>query len=222
MRVLVAEDEGKVAAAVAEAFQRLGFAVDTVGNGEEAWFAASTENYAALVLDIGLPKLDGLTVLKRLRGEGVSVPILILSARGSWSERVAGINAGADDYLPKPFEMEELIARLQGLIRRSNGRAAPAIGDTRLQLDPNTATVRLHGETVDLTQMEYRLLYHLMTNRGRAVSLPELAEALYSHNNERDFNAIEVLVGRLRKKIGKDMIETRRGFGYVFVEQAEP
>jgi two-component system OmpR family response regulator len=221
MRVLVVEDEAKVARAVSAALARLGFAIDTAYDGEEAWFAASTESYAAVILDLGLPKLDGLAVLKRLRGEGIAVPILVLSARGTWSERVAGINAGADDYLPKPFQMEELVARLQGLIRRSIGKITPAMGDSHLQLDPHTATVRLHGTTVDLTQMEYRLLYHLMTNRGRVVSMSELSDELYSHNNEREFNAVEVLVGRLRKKIGREAIETRRGFGYVFMGHAQ-
>ncbi len=222
MRVLIVEDEERVAKAISTALEKLGFATDTSIDGDEAWFAASSESYAAVILDLGLPKLDGLTVLKRLRAEGIAVPILVLSARGSWSERVAGINAGADDYLPKPFEMEELVARLQGLIRRSNGLVSPAIGDSRLQLDPLTATVRLHGKTIDLTQMEYRLLYHLMTNRGRIISLSELSEELYSHNHDREFNAIEVLVGRLRRKIGRELIETRRGFGYVFTGDTEP
>jgi DNA-binding response OmpR family regulator len=218
MRILVVEDEEQVASAISAALQRVGFAVDTVRDGEAAWFAGSTERYAAIILDLGLPKLDGLNVLQRLRKERISVPILVLSARGSWSERVTGINAGADDYLPKPFEMEELIARLQGLIRRSVGNTSSVIGDTQLQLDPHSATVRLMGQAVDLTQMEYRLLYHLMTNRERIIPLSELAEELYSHNHERDFNAVEVLIGRLRKKIGKDFIQTRRGFGYAFVE----
>jgi two-component system OmpR family response regulator len=218
MRILVVEDEEQVASAISAALQRVGFAVDTVRDGEAAWFAGSTERYAAIILDLGLPKLDGLNVLQRLRKERISVPILVLSARGSWSERVTGINAGADDYLPKPFEMEELIARLQGLIRRSVGNISSVIGDTQLQLDPHSATVRLMGQAVDLTQMEYRLLYHLMTNRERIIPLSELAEELYSHNHERDFNAVEVLIGRLRKKIGKDFIQTRRGFGYAFVE----
>jgi two-component system OmpR family response regulator len=182
---------------------------------------AGTGQYAAIVLDVGLPRLDGITVMKRLRSEGVATPILILSARGSWPERVAGINAGADDYLPKPFETEELLARVHGLIRRASGNTAARLGAGGLEIDPASATVTVDGQPVELTQMEYRLLFHLVSNSGKVIPAAELAESLYSHNHERDTNAVEVLVGRLRRKVGKDYIATRRGFGYVFKGQAE-
>jgi len=221
MQVLLVEDEVMVARALSEALRKSGLAVDLAQDGEEAWYMAGTGQYAAIVLDIGLPRVDGLTVMKRLRSEGVATPILILSARGSWPERVAGINAGADDYLPKPFETEELLARVHGLIRRSSGVTATRLGAAGLEIDPASATVTINGEAVDLTQMEYRLLFHLATNTGKVIPAAELAEALYSHNHERDTNAIEVLVGRLRRKIGKDYIQTRRGFGYAFKGQAQ-
>lgn len=216
MQVLVAEDEAKVAAAIAASLRKSGLAVDIAGNGEDAWYLAGTRDYAAIVLDLGLPKLDGFSVLKRLREDGMAAPILILSARGSWAERVAGINAGADDYLPKPFVSEELVARVHGLIRRSAGTVARKLGGPLIEVDQATATVTVQGRKINLTQMEYRLLLHLMTNAGKVVSVSVLAEALYSHHHDRDANTVEVLLGRLRKKIGRQFIETRRGFGYVF------
>ena len=216
MQVLLVEDEVTVARTLSDALRKSGLAVDHAKDGEEAWYLAGTGHYAAIVLDIGLPRMDGLTVMKKLRTEGVSTPILILSARGSWPERVAGINAGADDYLPKPFQTEELLARVHGLIRRSSGTAATKLGTAELEIDPSSATVTVHGVAVELTQMEYRLLFHLVSNVGKVIPSSELAEALYSHNHERDANAVEVLIGRLRRKIGKDFIATRRGFGYSF------
>lgn len=221
MQVLLVEDEAVVARTLSDALRRSGLAVDHAKDGEDAWYLAGTGQYAAIVLDLGLPRLDGMTVMKRLRSEGVTTPILILSARGSWAERVDGINAGADDYLPKPFQTEELLARVHGLIRRSTGMTGAKLGADGLELDPATATVNVHGKPVELTQMEYRLLFHLVSNAGKAVQAAVLAEALYSHHHERDTNAVEVLVGRLRRKIGKDYITTRRGFGYVFKGQAE-
>lgn len=221
MQVLLVEDEAVVARTLSDALRKSGLAVDHASDGEEAWYLAGTGQYAAIVLDLGLPRIDGMTVMKRLRSEGVKTPILILSARGSWAERVEGINAGADDYLPKPFQTEELLARVHGLIRRSSGMTAAKLGADGIELDPATATVTLNGNPVELTQMEYRLLFHLVSNAGKAVQAAVLAEALYSHHHERDTNAIEVLVGRLRRKIGKDYIATRRGFGYVFKGQAE-
>lgn len=221
MQVLLVEDEAVVARTLCDALRKSGLAVDHAKDGEDAWYLAGTGQYAAIVLDLGLPRIDGMTVMKRLRSEGVKTPILILSARGSWAERVDGINAGADDYLPKPFQTEELLARVHGLIRRSSGMTAARLGADGLELDPATATVTLNGKPVDLTQMEYRLLFHLVSNAGKAVQAAVLAETLYSHHHERDTNAVEVLVGRLRRKIGKDYIATRRGFGYVFKGQAE-
>lgn len=216
MQVLLVEDETVVARTLSDALRKSGLAVDHASDGEDAWYMAGTGQYAAIILDIGLPRMDGMTVMKRLRGEGVTTPILILSARGSWAERVDGINAGADDYLPKPFQTEELLARVHGLIRRSSGMATVKLGSHGLEIDPSSASVTIEGKPVELTQMEYRLLYHLVSNAGKVVSAAVLADTLYSHHHERDTNAIEVLVGRLRRKIGREFIATRRGFGYVF------
>ena len=216
MQVLLVEDEAVVARGLSEALRKSGLAVDHAKDGEDAWYLAGTGQYAAIILDLGLPRIDGMTVMKRLRNEGVTTPILILSARGSWAERVDGINAGADDYLPKPFQTEELLARVHGLIRRSSGMTSAKLSSDGLEIDPASATVTVKGVPVELTQMEYRLLYHLVSNAGKVVPAAVLAEALYSHHHERDTNAIEVLVGRLRRKVGKDYIATRRGFGYFF------
>lgn len=220
MRVLIVEDEERIAADIAEAVNAGGFVAETVADGEEAWFRGGTENYAAIVLDLGLPKLDGITVLKRWRQEGVATPVMVLTARGSWSDRVDGIDAGADDYLPKPFRMEELLARLRALVRRASGRAQPSISVANVILDPRTRQVSVDGIPVNLTPLEFRLVNYLFHHRGRVVSQTELSENLYSHDSERDSNAIEALVGRLRKKLKTDVIETRRGFGYVVPAEA--
>jgi len=220
MRVLIVEDEERIAADIAEAVNAGGFVAETVADGEEAWFRGGTENYAAIVLDLGLPKLDGLTVLKRWRQEGVATPVMVLTARGSWSDRVDGIDAGADDYLPKPFRMEELLARLRALVRRASGRAQPSIAVDNVILDPRTRQVSVDGIPVNLTPLEFRLVNYLFHHRGRVVSQTELSDNLYSHDSERDSNAIEALVGRLRKKLKSDVIETRRGFGYVVPAEA--
>ena len=161
MQVLLVEDEATVARTLTDALRKSGLAVDHAKDGEDAWYMAGTGQYAAIVLDLGLPRIDGMTVMKRLRSEGVATPILILSARGSWAERVEGINAGADDYLPKPFQTEELLARVHGLIRRSSGMAATKMGADGLEIDPVSATVTVNGAPIDLTQMEYRLLFHV-------------------------------------------------------------
>lgn len=220
MRVLIVEDEERIAVDIAEAVNAGGFVAETVADGEEAWFRGGTENYAAIVLDLGLPKLDGITVLKRWRQEGVATPVMVLTARGSWSDRVDGIDAGADDYLPKPFRMEELLARLRALVRRASGRAQPSISVANVILDPRTRQVSVDGIPVNLTPLEFRLVNYLFHHRGRVVSQTELSENLYSHDSERDSNAIEALVGRLRKKLKTDVIETRRGFGYVVSAEA--
>ena len=221
MQVLLVEDEAVVARELTEALRKSGLAVDHAKDGEDAWYLAGTGHYAAIILDLGLPRIDGMTVMRRLRSEGVTTPILILSARGSWAERVDGINAGADDYLPKPFQTEELLARVHGLIRRSSGMTATKLSSEGLEIDPASATVTIKGVPVELTQMEYRLLYHLVSNVGKVIPAAELAETLYSHHHERDTNAVEVLVGRLRRKVGKEYIATRRGFGYSFKGTAE-
>ncbi len=214
MRVLIAEDEARVANDIEDALKAGGFVAETVDNGEDAWFRGGTENYSAIILDIGLPKVDGITVLKRWRLEGLQTPVIILTARGSWSERVDGIDAGADDYLPKPFRIEELMARVRALVRRSMGRAEPVITVGAITLDPRIRQVSVNGIPVNLTPLEFRLLSFLFHNRGRVVSQSELSDALYSHDSERDSNAIEALMGRLRRKLKIDVIKTKRGFGY--------
>jgi DNA-binding response OmpR family regulator len=189
-------------------------AVDIVRDGEAAWFAGDIENYDAAILDLGLPKLDGLTVLKHWRANARRFPVLILTARGLWTQRVEGINAGADDYLPKPFVMEELLARLRAILRRSTGQATPLLRSGPLLLDTLQMRLSLRGTQVALSPLEYRLLAFLMHHAGRVVSPTELAEHLYETGNDRDPNTIEVIVARLRRKLGNDVIETRRGFGY--------
>lgn len=214
MRILVAEDEKTVARSVANALSLAGFVPDLSHDGEEAWFKGSTEDYAAIVLDLGLPKLDGLTVLRRWRAEGIKAPVIILSARGSWAERVDGIDTGADDYLPKPFEMEELIARLRAIMRRSAGMAKSTLEVGRLRLDLKASAARVDGVPVDLTALEFRLLHYLALHPTEQISKETLAEKLYAVNHERDPNAVEALVSRLRRKLGEGVIESKRGFGY--------
>ncbi len=221
MKILVIEDEPRIAADVSAALKTAGMVVDVVGDGEEAWFRGDTETYDAAVLDLGLPSLDGLTVLKRWRAGGNRLPVLILTARGVWTERVEGINAGADDYLPKPFETEELVARLRALLRRSTGQAAPVLTAGGLSLDTRQMRIALDGTPVALSPLEYRLMAFLMHHAGRVVASTELAEHLYGSGNERDPNAIEVIVARLRRKLGSNVIETRRGFGYVVQDREE-
>lgn len=215
MRILLVEDEAAIAREVAEALRGAGYVVDHVGDGEEAWFRADTEDYDALLLDLGLPKLDGLTVLRRIRSGGSSVPVIILTARGNWMERVEGIDAGADDYLPKPFQVEELLARLGAVLRRAGGHASPVIAVGRLTVDTRRRVALLDGRTVDLSALEFRAVRYLAHNRGRVVSQGELAEHVYESDREPDSNALEVLIGRLRRKLGADLIVTRRGQGYM-------
>lgn len=215
MKVLLVEDDARIAAEVAEALGAAGYIVDAVKEGEEAWFKGDTEEYDAVVLDLGLPGMDGLSILKKWRANDRRFPILILSARGSWSERVEGIDSGADEYLPKPFHMAELLARLRAIIRRSAGNANTVISIGSLSLDPRQMRVSQDGQPINLSPQEYRLLSYLMHHAGRVVTQIELTEHLYAQDFERDSNAIEVLVGRVRKKLKVDIIETRRGFGYI-------
>ncbi len=214
MRILVVEDEPRISADIVAALRASGMAVDAVADGESAWFSGDTEDYDAVVLDLGLPKLDGLSVLKRWRANDRRFPVLVLTARGVWTERVEGINAGADDYLPKPFEMEELLARLRALLRRAAGQAAPILQSGALTLDARQMRISLRGVPVALSPLEYRLLAFLMHHAGRVVASTELADHLYDTGNDKDPNVIEVLVARLRRKIGSEAIETRKGFGY--------
>lgn len=220
MRVLLVEDDRRIAADVAEALRAAGYVVEMVRDGEEAWFRGDTEDYAAIVLDLGLPGMDGLSVLKRWRANGRRTPVLILTARGSWAERVDGIDAGADDYLPKPFRMEEVLARLRSIIRRSVGQASSVFAAGDITLDERQRKVSVRGVPRSLTPLEYRLIAYLLLHRGRVVSQQELLENVYGDDDAHESNALEVLVGRVRKKLGADLIETRRGFGYLVAEKA--
>lgn len=215
MRLLLVEDDDRIARDVAAALEAAGYVVERVSDGEEAWFRGDTEDYDGAILDLGLPLMDGLAVLKRWREAGRGFPVLILTARGNWPERVEGIDAGADDYLPKPFRMEELLARIRALLRRSAGQAAPVLVAGPVSLDTRQMRVTVSGIPVLLSPQEFRLLSYLMHHAGRVVSQIELTEHLYAQDFERESNAIEVLVGRVRRKLGVDIIETRRGFGYL-------
>jgi DNA-binding response OmpR family regulator len=218
MRVLVVEDDRRIASDVARTLEASGYVVETVANGEDAWFLGDTEDYGAVILDLGLPGMDGLAALKRWRANGRHMPVLILTARGSWAERVDGIDAGADDYLPKPFRMEELLARLRSIVRRSAGHGSSVMTAGETVLDERQMKVTRRGVPIALSPLEYRLVAHLLRNRGRVVSQQELDENVYGHGEEHDSNTLEVLVGRVRKKLGTDAIETRRGFGYLMPE----
>ncbi len=214
MRVLLAEDEPRVAADIKAALERSGYVVDRVADGEAAWFQGDTEEYDAAVLDLGLPKLDGLAVLKRWRANDRRFPVVVLTARGAWTERVEGIDAGADDYLPKPFEMDELLARLRAVLRRTAGQVSPVLTAGEVALDTRKMRITVRGVPIQLSPLEYRLLAYLMHHAGRVIPATELAEHLYDLDHDRDTNAVEVVVARLRRKLGTNLIETRRGFGY--------
>ena len=188
--------------------------VDAAMDGDRADFLAATETYDAVVLDLGLPRIDGLTLLKRWRDRGLNAPVLILTARGAWHEKVQGIDGGADDYMAKPFRMEELLARVRALIRRASGRAQPEIRCGTLELDPKSARVSRAGVPVKLTAHEFRVLAYLMTHQGRVVPQSELVEHIYAQDFDRDSNTVEVFVARLRRKLGAAAIETVRGLGY--------
>jgi DNA-binding response OmpR family regulator len=221
MRLLLVEDDRRIAADVEGALKAAGYVVEIARDGEEAWFLGDTEDYGAAILDLGLPGMDGLAVLKRWRANGRTMPVLILTARGSWAERVDGIDAGADDYLPKPFRMEELLARLRSIVRRSAGHASSVVVAGDIALDERQMKVTVRGVPIALSPLEYRLVAYLLRHRGRVVSQHELDENVYGHGEDHDSNALEVLVGRVRKKLGPDVIETRRGFGYL-VPEAPP
>jgi two-component system, OmpR family, response regulator len=220
MRILVVEDDSRIARDVVATLQATGYLVETVDNGEEAWFRGDTEDYDLVVLDLGLPKMDGLAVLKRWRSAGRTMPILVLTARGSWAERVEGIDAGADDYLPKPFQMEELLARVRALIRRSVGLGAAVLEAGPLSLDTRLMRVTVSGVPVTLSPLEYRLLAYLLHHQGRIVPASELLEHLYGDDDAHEANALEAVMARLRKKLLPAEIETRRGFGYSIAKSA--
>jgi DNA-binding response OmpR family regulator len=219
MRVLVVEDDRRIAADVSHALRAAGYVVETVRDGEEAWFRGDTEDFGAIILDLGLPGMDGLSVLKRWRANGRRTPVLVLTARGSWAERVDGIDAGADDYLPKPFRMEEMLARLRSIVRRSAGHASSVVNVGEISIDERQMKVCVRGVPVPLSPLEYRLTAYLLLHRGRVVSQHELSENIYGQDDAHDSNALEVLIGRVRRKLGSDLIETRRGFGYLVPER---
>ncbi len=214
MRILVVEDEPTLAAQLAATLQAAGYAVDTAANGRDAGYMGEVETFDAVVLDLGLPMVDGLTVLKRWRALGRTMPVLILTARGDWHEKVAGIDAGADDYLTKPFHMEELLARIRALIRRAAGRASAEIACGPLVRDTRSGRVSVDGQALSLTSHEFRVLAYLVHHAGEIVSRTELTEHIYAQDYDRDSNTIEVFVARLRKKLPPGLIETVRGLGY--------
>lgn len=219
MRILIVEDEAKIAESIQNVLSHSGFVPEVSTDGEDAWFRGSTEDYSAAILDIGLPKLDGLSVLRNWRNEGVNMPVILLTAKGSWAERVDGIDAGADDYLVKPFHMEELIARLRALLRRTNVEKKTQFRAGPLLLDTRQMRVSVDGAPINVTPLEFKLLNYLLHNRGRVIPQEELATNIYFQDQKPDSNAVEVLLGRLRRKLKANIIQTRRGFGYVIEEE---
>ncbi|GJM01800.1 MAG: DNA-binding response regulator [Rhodomicrobium sp.] len=214
MRLLVVEDDADLNRQLATALEEAGYVVDVAFDGEEGHFLGETEPYDAIILDIGLPSMDGISVLEKWRREEIKIPVLILTARDRWSDKVAGMDAGADDYVSKPFHMEEVLARVRALLRRSKGHASNEIEVGTLRLDTKSARVTVDGTTIKLTSHEYRLLAYLVHHKDKVISRTELVEHLYDQDFDRDSNTIEVFVGRLRKKIPSDLIQTVRGLGY--------
>jgi two-component system, OmpR family, response regulator len=218
VRILLAEDEAQLSREIAKSLAQAGYAVDCALDGEKADFLAQTEKYDAIILDLGLPKVDGLTILRRWREAGISTPVLILTARASWTDKVRGIDFGADDYVAKPFKMEEVLARLRALIRRASGQINPELRCGSVVLDSSAAKVTVDGATIRLTSHEFRVLSYLMHHRTRVVSQSELTEHIYSQGFDRDSNTVEVFIARLRRKLGASFIKTIRGLGYQIQE----
>jgi two-component system OmpR family response regulator len=214
VKVLVVEDEATLSRQIADALAGAGYAVDRAADGERADFLGRTEHYDAIVLDLGLPKIDGLTLLRGWRASGVGVPVLVLTARGSWHEKVQGFDGGADDYVAKPFQIEEVLARVRALIRRASGQIGTELRAGDVALDPRGARVTRAGSPVKLTSHEFRVLSYLMHHRGRVISQAELTEHIYAQGFDRDSNTVEVFIARLRRKLGSTLIETVRGMGY--------
>jgi two-component system OmpR family response regulator len=215
VRLLVVEDDKNLNRQIVAALEGAGYAVDKAFDGEEGGFLGETEPYDAIILDLGLPKVDGVSVLNAWRRAGMKAPVIILTARDRWSDKVTGFDAGADDYVTKPFHMEELLARIRALLRRATGHASSEIVCGPVRLDTRSGRVAVEGSPVKLTSHEYRLLSYLMHHAGRIVSRAELTEHLYDQDFDRDSNTIEVFVGRLRKKLGVELIQTVRGLGYL-------
>jgi two-component system OmpR family response regulator len=214
VRILIVEDEASLSRQLAHAVGDAGYAVDCAADGEQADFLVRTETYDAIILDLGLPGVDGLTLLRGWRDSALMVPVLVVTARGSWHERVKGIDDGADDYVTKPFQMEEVLARLRALIRRASGQPRASLTCGAVTLDPRLARVTRDGHPVKLTSHEFRVLSYLMHNRDRVVPQRELTEHIYAQDADRDSNTVEVFVARLRRKLGAGIIETERGLGY--------
>jgi two-component system OmpR family response regulator len=214
MRILVVEDEPTLRQQLRKALEAAGYAVDAAADGEEGQYLGETENYDAVLLDLGLPVVDGLAVLRHWRAAGRRMPVLVLTARDGWSDKVVGLDAGADDYLAKPFELPELVARLRALIRRSSGNASSELSAGDVTLDTRSGRVTRGGEPVKLTAQEYKLLSYLMHHKGKVVSRTELIEHIYDQDFDRDSNTIEVFITRIRKKLGPELISTIRGLGY--------
>ncbi|MFI4995039.1 MAG: response regulator transcription factor [Hyphomicrobiales bacterium] len=215
MRILLVEDEKRIAAGLMRGLAQAGYVVDVAHDGEDGWFRGDSEPYDAIILDLGLPTIDGVTILKRWREAGRTLPVIILTARDGWRSKVDGIDAGADDYLTKPFRIEELLARLRAVLRRRVGQATSVLTAGRLEIDTVGRVVKLDGAALTVTALEYRLLTYLAHRRGHVLSQSELSEHIYEQDIERDSNAVEALVGRLRRKLGEGVILTRRGHGYV-------
>jgi two-component system OmpR family response regulator len=214
MRLLIVEDDPDLNRQLAEALRDAGYVIDVAHDGEEGHFLGDTEPYDAVVLDLGLPEMEGVTVLRRWRADGRNMPVLILTARDAWSEKVAGFDAGADDYVTKPFHVEEVLARIRALIRRAAGLASPELECGGVRVDTRSGRVTLDGAPVRLTAHEYKVLAYLMHHKDKVVSRTELTEHIYDQDFDRDSNTIEVFVGRLRKKLGAGLIKTERGLGY--------
>ncbi len=221
MRLLVVEDDRDLNRQLTAALEQAGYVVDSAFDGEEGHFLGDTEPYDAVILDIGLPKKDGISILEQWRNDGRKMPVLILTARDRWGEKVQGFDAGADDYVAKPFHMEEVLARLRALMRRAAGHATSELVCGPVRLDTKAGRVIVDGNPIRLTSHEYRLLAYMMHHTGRIVSRTELVEHLYDQDFDRDSNTIEVFIGRLRKKLGVDIIQTIRGLGYLIAAPAE-
>lgn len=214
MKILVVEDEITLGEQIINGLEQSGWVAELSTDGIDALYRATSEPWDAIVLDLGLPKLDGLTVLKGIRDENVNTPVVILSARNELTQRVDGLNAGADDYLTKPFQMVELVARLRAQLRRSSGNASPVIKVNGLSLDTRTSKVLYQGEPVELTALEFKVLSYMMHNADKVISRSELVEHIYKQDFDRDSNTIEVFIGRIRRKVGSNVIKTVRGLGY--------